>query len=363
MELILLILAILTLATAVGVLFVVLGQRAAVRRELTSFQQTMGTQLLQTTQAVAGMDTRLAALRDETDKKLTEMRALVDEKLQKVLEERLAKSFSLVQEQLTLVHRGLGEMQTLAAGVGDLKKVLSNVKTRGILGEIQLGAILDEILPRAQYETNIATKPGSACRVEYAVKLPGDDYGKPVWLPIDAKFPVDPYHDLLDAYDAGDKERVDNARRVLVQTVKSFARDIRDKYISPPDTTDFALMFLPIEGLYAEAVQCGLLETLQHEYQVSLTGPATMAAFLNTLQMGFKTLAFQKRSGEIRQLLSAVKTEFLKFAEGLSKTQERLRQADHELEALVGTRTNAIQRRLREVEALPEEEAAALLSE
>ncbi len=307
------------------------------------------------------MESRIAALTEDNNKQLEQMRMTVDEKLQKTLEDRISKSFNLVSERLEQVYKGLGEMQTLASGVGDLKKVLSNVKTRGILGEIQLAAILEQILTPDQYDENVATKKGSTERVEFAVRLPGDDEGGIVYLPIDAKFPADSYSKLLDAYDTGDREAVRTAEKVLIQTIKAEAKDIRDKYIYPPDTTDFAIMFLPVEGLYAEVIRLGMVETLQRDYRVNIAGPTTMAALLNSLQMGFKTLAIQKHSSEVWQVLGAVKTEFDKFGSVLAKTQERINQANKELDTLIGTRTNVIRRTLRNVQRLPEAESRAVL--
>ena len=307
------------------------------------------------------MESRIAALTEDNNKQLEQMRMTVDEKLQKTLEDRISKSFNLVSERLEQVYKGLGEMQTLASGVGDLKKVLSNVKTRGILGEIQLAAILEQILTPDQYDENVATKKGSTERVEFAVRLPGDDEGGIVYLPIDAKFPADSYSKLLDAYDTGDREAVRTAEKVLIQTIKAEAKDIREKYIYPPDTTDFAIMFLPVEGLYAEVIRLGMVETLQRDYRVNIAGPTTMAALLNSLQMGFKTLAIQKHSSEVWQVLGAVKTEFDKFGSVLAKTQERINQANKELDTLIGTRTNVIRRTLRNVQRLPEAESRAVL--
>ena len=306
------------------------------------------------------MVTQLSGIRDENNRQLEQMRQTVDEKLQKTLNDRITQSFQLVNERLEQVYAGLGEMKTLASGVGDLKKVLSNVKTRGILGEVQLGSILEQILAPEQYEANVKTRPGSTHFVEFAVKLPGTDEGT-VWLPIDAKFPIDAYSQLLDAYDNGDAEAVKAAGTLLEQRIKSFARDIRDKYVAPPHTTDFGIMFLPIEGLYAEVVRRGMIETLQKEYHVNIAGPTTMAALLNSLQMGFRTLAIQKRSGEVWNLLGAVKTEFDKFGTVVEAAQQRLEQAGNELDKLVGVRTRQIQRRLAQVTSLPEAEASALL--
>lgn len=297
----------------------------------------------------------LARLNQENAVQLESIRKTVDEKLQTALEKKLNDSFQQVSQRLEQVYRGLGEMQSLAIGVGDLKKVLSNVKTRGVLGEIQLGAILEQILSPEQYERNVATKPGSATVVEYAIKLPGDDE-KPVWLPIDAKYPGDAYEQLLDAYDSADQTRVDAAIKVLRDRIRAFARDIHQKYIAPPHTTEFGIMFLPVEGLYAEVVRCGLIEQLQQDFKVNIAGPTTMGALLNSLQMGFRTLAIQKRSGEVWKVLGGVKTEFDKFAEVLEVTQKRLTQANDELDKLVGVRTRQIQSKLRGVQALPDAE-------
>jgi len=308
------------------------------------------------------MEKRLQYLQEDNNRRLDDMRKTVDEKLQKTLEDTMTQSFRLVNERLEQVYKGLGEMQTLASGVGDLKKVLSNVKTRGILGEIRLGAILEEILTPEQYDTNVATIPGSKAVVEYAVRLPGSD-GEHVYLPIDSKFPGDAYAALQDAYESGNAEAVKTAAAVLMTRLKSFAKDIHDKYVEPPYTTDFAIMFLPFEGLYAEAVNRGMVEVLQRDYKVNLAGPGTMAALLNSLQMGFRTLAIQKQSAEVWKLLGAVRTEFDKFHDILMMTQTRLDQANKELDKLVGVRTRAIQRHLRDVERLDETQATALLEE
>lgn len=297
------------------------------------------------------VDEKLESIRRENLRQLDEMRQTVDEKLQKTLEEKMNKSFSLVNERLEQVYKGLGEMQTLAVGVGDLKKVLSNVKTRGILGEIQLGAILSEILTKEQYEENIATKKGSKNVVEFAVKLPADGAGT-VYLPIDSKFPGDTYSALREAVESGDRQSIESAKKALVQRIKGEAKDIHDKYIDPPNTTEFAIMFLPFEGLYSEVVNMGLVEVLQREYKVNIAGPSTMAALLNSLQMGFKTLAVQKRSAEVWKILGGVKTEFDKFNDVLVMTQQRLDQANKELDKLVGVRTRQIQRQLKDVESV-----------
>lgn len=306
------------------------------------------------------MENRLLSIQRDNEKKLEQMRETVDEKLQKTLEDRISQSFKLVSERLEQVYKGLGEMQNLASGVGDLKKVLSNVKTRGILGEIQLGSILEQILTPDQYEVNVSMKKGSAERVEYAIKLPGDDDGV-VYLPIDAKFPADAYAKLVDAYEAGDVAAIDAAVAHLERTIKTFAKDIKEKYISPPYTTDFGIMFLPFEGLYAEVVRRGMVETLQREYKINIAGPSTMAALLNSLQMGFRTLAIQKHSSKVWDVLGAVKTEFDKFGSVLDATQKRINQANEELDKLIGTRTRMIRSKLRSVTALPEENSQVIL--
>ena len=304
---------------------------------------------------------QLGQMREENASAMVQMRQTVDEKLQTTLERKMNESFKQVSERLEQVYKGLGEMQTLASGVGDLKKVLSNVKTRGILGEIQLGAILSEILAPEQYLTDVATVSGSRNRVEFAVKLPGEDGA--VLLPIDSKFPTDAYAALQAAYDSADSERIKSAGAVLEARIKSFAKDIHDKYIAPPETTAFGIMFLPSEGLYAEAVNRGLSEAVQRSYNISIAGPSTMAALLNALQMGFQTLALQKRSQQVWQLLGAVRTEFDRFTEVLVSTQKRLQLAGDDLDRLVGVRTRAINRRRREVERLDETSARELLDE
>ena len=340
--------------------------RKSLGESIAQFDERFAAFSLQNAQALtdirAGVERSIKALQEDNAKQLDRMRETVDEKLQKTLDERLNQSFAVVSERLEQVYKGLGEMQTLASGVGDLKKVLSNVKTRGIFGEIQLGAILEEILAPEQYETNIVTKKGSSNPVEYAIKLPGTD-GESVYLPIDAKFPADAYTRVRDAYDTGDPSELASAKKILEAAVKSFARDIRDKYISPPATTDFAIMFLPFEGLYAEVVSCGLVEVLQRDYKVSIAGPTTMAALLNSLQMGFRTLAIQKRSGEVWKVLGAVKTEFDRFGDVLEATQRRLEQTSTELDKLVGVRTRQIRSKLRGVTAMPEGEASVLLGD
>ena len=308
------------------------------------------------------VEERMARIEEDTAKKLEEMRKTVDEKLQQTLEEKMNRSFRLVSERLEQVYQGLGEMQTLAAGVGDLKKVLTNVKTRGILGEIQLGAILAEILAPEQYETNVATKKGSKQVVEFAIKIPTQQ-GAFVYLPVDSKFPGDTYEALLAAYDTGNAEEVKQAVKRLRTVILQEAKDIQEKYIAPPQTTSFGILFLPFEGLYAEAVKAGLIEELQRDYHVNLAGPSTMAALLNSLQMGFRAMAIQKRTGEVWQVLGAVKTEFDSFAKVLEATKVRLDQAGGELEKLIGVRTRQIQRKLASVERLDETEAKALIEE
>ncbi|MBR0135204.1 MAG: DNA recombination protein RmuC [Clostridia bacterium] len=304
-------------------------------------------------------DKHLDDVRDTMKKSLDEVKGVVDEKLQETLNKRITESFRLVNERLTEVYQGLGEMKNLAVGVGDLKKVLTNVKTRGTLGEVQLGAILEEILAPEQYEKNFDAKRKSQERVEYAVKLPGAG-DQPVYLPIDSKFPSDAYIQLSDAYDSGDPEAAAKAQRHLCDVIMKFARDIRDKYVDPPRTTEFAIMFLPTEGIYAEVVRLGMVEKLQRETRVNIAGPSTMAALLNSLRMGFSIVAMQQRSAEAWQVLGAVKNEFMTFESALSAAQKRIASAGDDLEKLVGTRTRAILRKLRDVESLPAENPAQL---
>ena len=301
---------------------------------------------------------RQQELLQNTEKKLEEMRATVDEKLQKTLHERIGQSFELVSKQLENVQKGLGEMQTLAQDVGGLKRVLSNVKIRGTIGEVQLSMLLEQILAPDQYDANVKTKSGSDKLVEFAVKLPGRAEGdESVYLPIDAKFPKDVYEQLLDAYESGDLQRVETTSRILEQTIRGMAKDIRDKYLAPPHTTDFGIMFLPFESIYGEVTRrAALLEQLQQEYHVIVTGPTTLAAILNSLQMGFRTLAIQKRSSEVWRILGGVKAEFEKFGGLLEKAQKNLQTANNQLEEVMGKRTRAIQRQLRSVEALPAKE-------
>ena len=308
------------------------------------------------------MERRLAAMQEDNQKRLEEMRSTVDEKLQKTLEDRIGQSFKMVSERLEQVYKGLGEMQTLASGVGDLKKVLSNVKTRGTLGEIQLDAILREIMAPEQYEAQCTVKQGSSERVDFAIKMPAEN-GEFVYLPIDAKFPMEAYHRLMDAYDSGEQDLLRAAAQELARTIKGFAKDISAKYINPPATTDFAIMFLPVEGLYAEVVRSGLMEQLQREFRVSIAGPTTISALLNSLQMGFRTLAIQKRSGEVWQVLGAVKTEFDKFGKVLANAQKQIDSANRDIDLLIGTRMKVMERRLRGVTALPQTESELLLEQ
>ena len=322
--------------------------------KLESIRQTVDKQLAENRET---MEKRLDSMQTDNNRKLDEMRKTVDERLEKSLEDKMNKSFSLVSQRLEQVYKGLGEMQNLATGVGDLKKVLSNVKTRGILGEIQLGSILSEILSPEQYAENVATKKGSKNVVEFAVKLPAKDDGF-IWLPIDSKFPGDTYAALREAIENGDKPQIDLAAKALITTIKNEAKDISSKYIDPPNTTEFAIMFLPFEGLYSEVVNRGMVEVLQRDYKVNIAGPSTMAALLNSIQMGFKTLAVQKRSAEVWKVLGGVKKEFDTFAKVLESTQKKLDQANKDLDTLVGVRTRQIQRKLKDVET-----PAELLSE
>ena len=299
-----------------------------------------------------------------TEKRLDDMRLMVEEKLQKTLNERIGQSFELVRTQLENVQRGLVEMKTLAEDVGGLKKVLGNVKTRGTFGEVQLAALLEQMLSPEQYEANVKTRKNATEFVEFAIKLPGKDNGKDVvYLPIDAKFPKDVYEQYIDAYEEGDTSLIDSTSRQLETTVKRMAKDIHDKYIEPPFTTDFAIMFLPFENIYAEVIRrTALIETLQKDYKIVVTGPTTLGAILNSLQMGFRTLAIQKRTSEVWSVLGAVKTEFGKFGGMLEKVQKNLQNAGDQLEEVMGKRTRAIERKLRQVEALPTEESRKMLS-
>ena len=313
----------------------------------------------------AALDERQREWVNHAEKRLEEIRQTVDEKLQQTLNERISQSFRLVNEQLANVQKGLGEMQSLAQDVGGLKRVLSNVKTRGNIGEIQLSMLLEQLLAPEQYEANVHTRKGSDAVVEFAVKLPGkDDAREFVYLPIDAKFPKDVYEQLLDAYDAADPQQIEFAGKQLEATIKKMAKDISEKYLAPPATTDFGIMFLPFEGIYAEVVRrSALLEDLQRTYKVVVTGPTTLAAILNSLQMGFRTLAIQKHSGEVWTILGAVKKEFEKMGGMLEKAQRNLQTASGQIEEVLGTRTRAIQRRLKDVDTLSDREARAILPE
>lgn len=308
------------------------------------------------------VEDKLQVIQNDNNKKLEEIRTTVDEKLHNTLETRLGQSFKNISERLEALYKQLGEMQSLSSGVNDLKKALTNVKTRGIWGEIQLANIIEEILTKEQYDVNVATKKGSTERVEFAIKLPSKDEDKKyIYLPIDAKFPQEDYQRLLEAQDLGDKGAVDNARKQLEIRVKGEAKDICDKYIDPPNTTDFAIMFLPTESLFAEVVRnVGLIEMLQRNYKVVVTGPTTITALLNSLQMGFRTLSIEKRSSEVWQLLGAIKTEFGKFAEILEKTQKKLQEASNSIET-ASKKTRTIERKLRKVEELPQEESQKLI--
>jgi DNA recombination protein RmuC len=342
--------------------------RDTITRNLKDFQEVFNKNVSEFNEMQRQKFNELVLKQDElvkaTEQKLEKVRETVDERLQKTLETRLGQSFELVSKQLESVQKGLGEMQNLANDVGGLKRVLANVKTRGTLGEIQLGNILEQIMAPEQYETNVKTKKGSSDVVEFALRLPGKDDGQGyVYLPMDAKFPQESYHALLDAYDTADPASVELAAKSLENAIKKSARDIHEKYIDPPNTTDFGIMFLPIEGLYAEVVRrTNLIEQLQREFQVVIAGPTTLAAFLNSLQMGFKTLAIQKRSSEVWQILGAVKTEFQKFGGILTKARKKIDEAGNDIDELVGQRTRVIERKLRQVQELPSEEAKKLLS-
>lgn len=335
-------------------------------RQMTRVTRTLDEKLAVNEQRLNEMrrtlDENMVRLQGENEKKLEQIRVTVDEKLNSTLDKRLGESFRTVSERLEQVYKGLGEMQNLAAGVGDLKKVLTNVKTRGVWGEVQLASLLEQYLAPGQYDVNVAVKPGSAERVEFAVRLPGrGDGDQVVYLPIDSKFPMEDYRRLMDASEAGDKDGTDAANAALVAAIKNEARRIHSKYIDPPHTTDFAIMFLPVEGLYAEVLrQNGIVEWLQNEYRIVVTGPTTLLALLNSLQMGFRTIAIEKRSSEVWELLGAVKTEFGKFAVLLDKTQKRLRMASDSIED-AARKTRTIQRKLSGVQALSEPDSKRLI--
>ena len=323
----------------------------AVATSMLAIKQNLDDSLMQTKVELQEIrntvSNRLEVMSNDNKEQLDKMRNTVDEKLQKTLENRITQSFQLVNERLQEVYSGLGEMKSLASGVGDLKKVLTNVKTRGIIGEYQLKAIIDDILTKDQYEENFITKKGSNNRVEFAVKLPGNE--NPVYLPIDAKFPVDAYNKLQDAYETSDSEKILLASKELQNRIKGFAKDIKDKYIDTPNTTEFAIMFLPFEGLYAEVCRDGLIDELQQKYRINIAGPTTISALLNSLQMGFKTLAIHKRSSEVWNVLSEVKKEFETFENTLEKAQQRIEQTSIELDKLVGVRTRKINNKLKNV--------------
>jgi DNA recombination protein RmuC len=348
-------------------------QRQELSGALAQSQQTLSTAVAQSHQALASalgqqvgqltatVDTRLKHMQADNAGKLEEMRKTVDEKLQNTLEQRLGQSFKLVSQQLEQVYKGLGEMQNLATGVGDLKRVLTNVKSRGTFGEVQLGAILEQVLTPEQYAQQVPVRPGSREVVDYAIRLPGGGDGEPCWLPIDAKFPREDYERLQDAQERADKEAADVAGLALERRIRLEAAAIQDKYIDPPYTTNFALMFLPTEGLFAEVLRRpGLFDSLQRDFHVTVAGPTTLMAQISSLQMGFRTLAIEKRSSEVWQVLGAVKTEFGKFGTVLDKVREKLDQARDQIDQ-TGVRTRQIERRLKGVEALPEAEAAGLL--
>ena len=308
------------------------------------------------------INNQLKDIRDDNTKQLDKMRDTVDQKLQETLEKKIGESFNQVRKQLDAVHKGLGEMQNVAAGVGDLKKVLSNVKTKGVFGEYQLGNILEQILTPDQYGHNVSTNPDYNGSVEYAVKMPGNDDDMTLWLPIDSKFPTESYESLLDAYEIADKNAVETARKQLIRAVDGFAKDISTKYISVPNTTDFAIMFVPIEGLFAEILrEPGIMETLRSKHKISLTGPTTLSALLNSLQMGFRTLRVQESSSKVWNILSSVKSEFSTFGNYLSKVQTQLKTASSSLDTLQGTRTRAMERKLRDVELIDGETDKDLL--
>ena len=308
------------------------------------------------------IDTRLKSIQEDSTKQLDKMRDTVDEKLQKTLEKRIGESFKQVSDRLEQVHKGLGEMQTIATGVGDLKKVLSNVKTKGTFGEYQLGNILEQILTPDQYEQNVQTNPDYNGSIEYAVKLPGSDKDNTIWLPIDSKFPTESYEILLDEYEKADKESIERARKNFISAIDKFAKDISSKYIAPPHTTDFAVMFLPVEGLFAEALrEPDIMGKLRERYKITLTGPTTLSALLNSLRMGFNTLLVQERSSEVWNILSAVKSEFATFGTQLSKVKSQLNTASSSLDVLQGTRARAMERKMRDIELIDSNKSNQIL--
>ena len=347
----------------------------ALRQEVTNAQKSSNESIMQVVSTLTAsneqkleklretLDTQIKQLQASNEKKLDQMRETVDEKLQSTLEKRLGESFKLVSERLEAVQRGLGEMQTLATGVGDLQRVLSNVKTRGTWGEVQLEALLDQILTSDQYSTNVEIRKGSGQRVEFAISLPGTDGSdEPVWLPIDSKFPKDDYDRLVDAAEKADKEGVEQALKSLSRAVELSAKDISEKYIEPPGTTDFAIMFMPTEGLYAEIIkQPGLVSALQEKYRVVVTGPTTLSATLSSLRMGFRTLAIQQRSSEVWKVLAAVKTEFGKFGVVLDKVSKQLQTASNTIDTDIGRRRRALEKKLRDIEQLPGSKSGSVL--
>tara|TARA_Y100000389_G_scaffold55029_1_gene50914 strand:- start:9872 stop:11113 length:1242 start_codon:yes stop_codon:yes gene_type:complete len=334
------------------------GNREELSKSLTQFSDLFNKNIKDVRETI---NNQLKDIRDDNTKQLDKMRNTVDEKLQKTLEEKIGESFNQVRKQLDAVHKGLGEMQTVAAGVGDLKKVLSNVKTKGVFGEYQLENILEQILTPDQYGKNVSTNPDHNGSVEFAIKMPGNDDAT-LWLPIDSKFPTESYEVLLNKYENGSKEEIESARKQLIRTIDTFAKDISTKYISPPNTTDFGIMFLPIEGLFAEVLrEPGIMEKLRQKYKIALTGPTTLSALLNSLQMGFRTLLVQERSSEVWNILSAVKSEFSTFGNHLSKVQNQLKTASSSLDSLQSTRTNAMNRKLRDVELIDSKQSSELL--
>jgi len=309
------------------------------------------------------IDNRLKSIQEDSTKQLDKMRDTVDEKLQKTLEKRIGESFKQVSDRLEQVHKGLGEMQTIASGVGDLKKVLSNVKTKGTFGEYQLGNILEQILTPDQYDQNVQTNPDYNGSIEYAVKLPGSDKDNTIWLPIDSKFPTESYEILLDEYEKADKESIERARKNFISSIDKFAKDISSKYIAPPHTTDFAVMFLPVEGLFAEALrEPDIMGKLREKYKITLTGPTTLSALLNSLRMGFNTLLVQERSSEVWNILAAVKSEFATFGNQLSKVRNQLSTASSSLDVLQGTRARAMERKMRDIELIDSKKSNQILN-
>lgn len=333
------------------------------REELSQSLELFGKRFENNTKNIKDtIEKQLKDIREDNTSQLTEMRKTVDEKLHETLEKRLGESFKQVSDRLEQVHKGLGEMQNIATGVGDLKRVLSNVKTRGVLGEYQLENILEQILTPEQYSKNVATKKGSQANVEFAVKLPGKESDEEVWMPIDSKFPIESYEVLLNAFEDGDKQIIETAQKVLIKSIESFAKDIHTKYVDPPHTTDFAIMFLPTEGLYAEVLRNpGFFEKLQKQYKITITGPTTLSALLNSLNMGFRTLAVQKRSSEVWNILEAVKTEFSQFTKQLDEVDKSLSTASNKLQKLRTTRTNVMSRKLKDVSTLDAGEAEKIL--